>query len=97
MLAAPPVDGVRDEVEEGGRERRKLLLPSTEVEEPPPFHVDSKVEEPGLCSRRLSLMPKLSWLRPTEVRDDREEEGSDRRPGDRGGADFKDMGGRSEP
>lgn len=57
MLVAPPVDGVRDEEEEGGRERRKLLLPSTEVEEPPPFHVDSKEDEPGLCKRRPSLMP----------------------------------------
>lgn len=91
MLVAPPADGVRDEEDEGGRERRKLLPPSTEMEEPPPFHVDNNVEEPGLCSRRLS--PKLSWLRPMEVREDREEEGSDRLPGERGGADFKDMGG----
>lgn len=97
MLAAPPDDGVRDEDEGGGRVRRKLLLPSTEMEEPPPFHVDSKVEEPELCSRRLSVTPKLSWLRLFEVREVREEEGSDRRPGERGGADFKDMGGRSEP
>ena len=57
--------------------------------------MDSKEEEPGLCIRRLSL--KLSWLRPVEMREDREEEGSDRRPGERGGADFKDMGGRSVP
>lgn len=60
MLTAPPVDGVRDE-EEGGRERRKLSLPATEVEEPPP-HVDSKGKEPWLCSHRLSLMLVLSWL-----------------------------------
>lgn len=85
MLAAPPVDGVRDEEEGGGRERSKLLLPSTETEEPPPFHVDSKEVEPRLCSRRLSPMPNLSLLRLTE------EEGSDRRP------DFKDNGARSEP
>lgn len=97
MLAAPPVDGVRDEEVEGGAERSTLLLPSTEMEEPPPFHVDSKVEEPELCSRRLSLMPKLSWLQPMEVREAREEDGSDRLPGERGGADFKDIGGRSEP
>jgi len=58
MLTAPPVDGARDEEEEGGRERMKLSLPATELEEPPPFHADSKAEEPGLCSRRLSL--KLS-------------------------------------
>lgn len=97
MLAAPPVDEVRDEEDEGGTERSKLLLPSTETEEPPPFHVVSKVEEPELFSRRLSLIPKLSWLRPMDVREPREEEGSDRRPGDRDGADFKDIGGRSEP
>lgn len=96
MLAAPPVEGVRDE-EEGGRERRKLLLPSTDMEEPPPFHVDNIGEEPRLCSRRLSLTPKLSWLRVIEVREPREEDGSDRRPGEGGGADFKDMGGRSDP
>lgn len=88
---------MRDEEEEGGRERRKLSLPATEVEEPPPFQVDNKGEEPGLCIRRLSLMPKLSWLRPMEVREAREEEGSDRREGERGGADFIDMGGRSVP
>lgn len=86
MLAAPPVDGVRDKEEDdegGGRERMKLLLPSTEMEEPPPFHVDSKEEEPVLCSRWPSLM--LSWLRLTEVREAREEEGgSDRRPGESG-------------
>lgn len=97
MLVAPPVDGVRDEEDEGGRERRKPLLPSTEMEDPPPFHVDSKVEEPELCNRRPSLRPKLSWLRLREEREAKDEEGSDLRPGERGGADFKDMGGRSEP
>lgn len=95
MLVAPPADGVRDEEDDGGRESKKLLLPSTETEEPPPFHVDSKEEEPGLCSRRPSL--KLSWLRTMEEREEREEDGSDRLPGERGGADFKDMGGRSKP
>lgn len=97
MLAAPPADGVRDEEEEGGRDRSALLLPSTDKEEPPPFHVDSSVEEPELCSCRPSLAPKLSWLQLVEVREAREEEGSDRLPGDRRGADFKDIGGRSEP
>lgn len=53
MLAAPPDDGARD-AEEGGRERRMLSLLATEVEDPPPFHVDNKGEEPGLCSRRVS-------------------------------------------
>lgn len=53
MLTAPPVDEERDEDDGGGRERRKLSLPGTEVEEPPPFHVDSKEEEAGLCTRRL--------------------------------------------
>lgn len=48
MLAAPPADGVREEELEGGAERSALPLPSTETEEPPPFHVDSKVEEPEL-------------------------------------------------
>lgn len=96
MLTAPPVDGVQAEVEEGGRERSELLLPSTEMEEPPPFHMDSKVEEPALCSLRLSLL-EFSWLREVEVRQAKEEEGSDRRPGERGGGDFKDIGGRSEP
>lgn len=89
MLAAPPADGVWVE-EEGGRERRVLSLPATEVDEPPPFHVDSKGEEPWLCGRRLSLTP-------AEVREARKEVGSDRRPGEGGGADFKDKGGRSEP
>lgn len=92
MLTAPP--GVCDE-EDGGSVRRKLSLPATELDEPPPFQVDSKGEEPGLCRRRASLMPwsKLSWLRPAE---DREEEGSDRRAGERGGAVLSEMGGRSE-
>lgn len=97
MLAAPPADGVRDEEEGGGRDRSTLLLPSTEMEEPPPFHVASRAEEPELCSCRPSLVPKLSWLQLMEVREAREEEGSDRLPGERGGADFKDIGGRSEP
>lgn len=44
MLVVPPVDGMRDD--EGGSERRKLSLPATEVEEPPPFQVDSNGEEP---------------------------------------------------
>lgn len=98
MLTAPPVDEARDD-EEGGTEWRKLSLLATEVEEPPPFHVDSIGEEPRLCSLRLSAMPPLSWLRPTEMREAREEEeeGSDRLPEERGGADFKDTGGRSEP
>lgn len=87
MLAAPPVEGVREEEEEGGgRESRALLLPSTEAVEPPPFHADSKEEEPGL----YRLMPWPSWLRLAEARPDREEDGSDRRPGERQGA-------RSEP
>lgn len=60
MLAAPPVDGARDEEDGGGAESRKLSLQATEVEEPPPFHVDNKGDEPGLCSRRLSLMLQLS-------------------------------------
>lgn len=90
MLTAPPVDGVRDE-EGGGRERTELSLQATEFEEPPPFHVESRGEEPWLCSRRLS--PKPSWPRLVEVR----VRGSDRRPGERGGADFKEIGGRSEP
>lgn len=46
MLTAPPVDGMQDDEDEGGRERMKMSLPATEVEEPPPFHVDSKGEEP---------------------------------------------------
>lgn len=86
---------MRVEEEGGGEERTKLSLPATELEEPPPFHVDSSGEEPWLCNRLLSL--KLSWWRPADVREAREEEGSDRRPGERGGADFKDIGGRSEP
>lgn len=97
MLAAPPAVGVRDEEEGGGRDRSTPLLPSTEMEEPPPFHVARRAEEPGLCSCRPSLVPKLSWLQLMEVREAREEEGSDRLPGERGGADFKDIGGRSEP
>lgn len=97
MLAAPPADGVRVEEDEGGRDRSAPLLPSTEMEEPPPFHVDSRVEEPELCSCRPSPAPKLSWLQLMEVREAREEDGSDRLPGERGGADFKDIGGRSEP
>ena len=92
MLVAPPVDGTQDEEEEGGSGRAKLLLLSTEIEEPPPFHVDSRVEE--LCSRRLLLMLKLSWLRPVR---EATEEGSDRRPGETGGGVFNDIGGRSEP
>lgn len=94
MLTAPPDDGVCDE-EAGGSVRRKLSLPATELDEPPPFQVDNKGEEPGWCSRRVSLMPcsKCSWLRPAE---DREEEGSDRRAGERGGALLREMGGRSE-
>lgn len=86
MLAAPPAD------EEDGRGTTKFLPPSTEMEEPPPVNVDNNVVEPELCSRRLSL-PKLSWLRPVEVRKVR---GSDLRPGDSGDGDFKAIGGRSE-
>lgn len=48
MLTAPPADGVREEEPGGGAEGSMLPLPSTETEEPPPFHVDSKVEEPEL-------------------------------------------------
>lgn len=97
MLTAPPVDEARDD-DEGCPEWRKLSLLATEVVEPPPFHVDSIGEEPRLCSLRLSAMPPLSWLRPTEMREAREEEeGSDRLPEERGGTDFKDIGGRSEP
>lgn len=73
--------------------RRKPSLPATELDEPPPFHVDSNGEEAGLCRRRASPWSTLSWLRPAE---DREEEGSDRRAGERGGAVLKEMGGRSE-
>lgn len=48
MLAAPLAEGVREEELEGGTDWSALLLPSTETEEPPPFHVDSEVEEPEL-------------------------------------------------
>ena len=91
MLTAPPVDGVEDE---GGRERRELLLPATE-ESPP--HLDSKGGEPWLCSRQLSLMLKLSWLHPTEVREAMEKGGLEGCLGEWGGADLKDMGRPSEP
>lgn len=43
MLTAPPGDGMEDDEDEGGT---KLSLPATEVEEPPPFHIDSEEEEP---------------------------------------------------
>lgn len=85
MLTAPPVDAAR----EGGRESRTLSLLATEVEEPPPFHVDNKGEEPGWCSRRLSETPRLPEARE-------EVKGSDRRPGGILETDFKETGGRSE-
>lgn len=97
ILTAPPTDG-GSAGEEDGRGTSRLLPPSTETEEPPPFHVDNSVVEPELCSRRLSL-PKLSWLRAAEVRlvrEEEEEKGSDLRPGDRGDGDFREIGGRSE-
>lgn len=88
MLTAPPPDGVREEGAVAGTPSRDPPLPSTEREEPPPFQVESRVEEPELCS-------------PTVVREtweeEEEEEGSERRPGESGGADFRDIGGRSEP